>query len=87
MDTPLVIDNEEALRLASALTELTGESLIASIVASLGERLAREREARRRAASEILTRAIAANVRQEGQHLARVPAHGWCATASGGLQH
>jgi hypothetical protein len=86
MDTPLVIDNEDAMRLASALTELTGESLTASIVAALGERLAREREARRRAAAESLTRAIAANIRQESWHLARVPAYGWCATASGGLR-
>jgi hypothetical protein len=81
MDTPLVIDSEDALRLASALTALTGENLTASIVAALGERLERERESRQREASRVLARAIAANVRQEGLHLARVPDHGWCRTA------
>jgi len=84
MDTPLVIDNEETLRLASALTELTGESLTASIVAALNERLARERAARQRTAAQALTRAIAANLRQESLHLARVPVHGWCQTVNGG---
>jgi hypothetical protein len=84
MDTPLVIDNEDALRLASALAELTGESLTASIVAALDERLARERATRQRQAAHSLSRAIAANVRQEGRHLTSVPAHGWCAMASGG---
>jgi hypothetical protein len=85
MDTPLVIDNEETLRLASALTELTGESLTASIVAALHERLARERASRQRTAGQALTRAIAANVRQESRHLARIPDHGWCQTVGGGL--
>ncbi len=83
MDTPLVIDNEHALRLASALTELTGESLTASIVAALTERLHREREARQHEAARSLTRAIAANIRQEALHLPRVPLHGWCQTAAG----
>ncbi len=85
MDTPLVIDNEDALRLASQLTALTGESLTATIVAALGERLERERESRKREAAFSLSRAIAANVRQEGRHLACVPDHGWCRTAVDGL--
>ena len=41
MDTPLVIDNADAFRLASQLTVLTGESLTATIVAALNERLER----------------------------------------------
>ncbi len=82
MDMPLVIENEDALRLASALTELTGESVTATIVAALNERLARERETRRQAASVSLGRAIAANIRQESAHLARVPVHGFCQTAA-----
>jgi hypothetical protein len=83
MDTPLVIDNADARRLASALTELTGESLTAGIVAALTERLAREREARQQQAARSLTRAIAANIRQEALHLPRVPVHGWCQTTAG----
>jgi hypothetical protein len=83
MDTPLVIDNEDAVRLASALAELTGESLTASIVAALGERLAREEASRRQAAGRTLTRAIAANIRQEGRHMAGVPAFGWCGAIGG----
>jgi hypothetical protein len=85
MDTPLVIDSEDAVRLASALTELTGESLTATLVAALKERLERENAARRRQAAHSLSRAIAANLRQEGSHLSRVPLHGWCRTAAGGL--
>ncbi len=85
MDTPLVIDSEDAVRLASALTALTGESLTASLVAALNERLAREQAARRRQATHSLSRAIAANCRQEGLHVPRVPAHGWCRMAAGGL--
>jgi hypothetical protein len=85
MDTPLVIDNQDALRLAAVLAELTGESLTASILASLEERLARERASRQRTAGQALTRAIAANVRQESRHLARIPDHGWCQTVHGGL--
>jgi len=85
MNTPLVIDSKDALRLASALTALTGESLTDSIVAALGERLEREHEARQRAAARSVTRAIAANIRQEGRHLARVPQHGWCRMAVDGL--
>jgi hypothetical protein len=84
MDTPLVIDNEAAIRLASALTALTGQSLTDSLVAALGERLERERATRQTEAARTLTRAIAANVRQEGLNLARVPAHGWCRMAAGG---
>jgi hypothetical protein len=83
MDTPLVIDNEDALRLASALTALTGESFTASIVAALTERLHRERETRQHEAGRNLTRAIAANIRQEALHLPRVPLHGWCQTVAG----
>ncbi len=83
MDTPLVIDNEDARRLASALTALTGESLTASIVAALQERLAREQDARRRQSARHLGRAIAANIRQEGRHLACIPDHGWCQTTGG----
>jgi hypothetical protein len=85
MDTPLVIDNEDAIRLASQLTALTGESLTATIVAALNERLTRERETRQIEAARSLSRAVAANVRQEGRHLASVPDHGWCRTAVDGL--
>ena len=85
MDTPLVIDSEDAVRLTSALAALTGESLTASLVAALGERLEREQATRRRQAAHSLSRAIAANSRQEGLHLPRVPTHGWCRTAAGGL--
>jgi hypothetical protein len=84
MDTPLVIHSEDALRLASALTALTGENLNAIIVAALNERLERERASRQRAAGNSIARAIAANIRQEGRHLARVPDHGWCRTADRG---
>jgi hypothetical protein len=78
MDTPLVIDSEDAVRLASALSALTGESLTATLVAALNERLQREEATRRRQATHSLSRAIAANCRQEGLHLPRVPVHGWC---------
>jgi hypothetical protein len=85
MDTPLVIDNEDALSLASQLTALTGESLTATIVAALNERLHRQRESRQLDAARSLSRAIAANVRQECRHFACVPDHGWCRTTAEGL--
>jgi hypothetical protein len=84
MDTPLVIDSEDAIRLATALAALTGESLTASLVAALGERLERKKAARQRQSEHSLSRAIAANLRQETLHLPRVPVHGWCQMAAGG---
>jgi hypothetical protein len=84
METPLVIDSEDAVRLASALSELTGESLTETVAAALSERLAREMEARERAAARNLARAIAMNVSREGRLLDCVPAYGWC-SAPGGL--
>ena len=83
MDTPLVIDSEHAVRLASALSALTGESLSAAIVAALDDKLKREREARERQEAQHLARAIAINARQQGRHLACVPDHGWCRTPEG----
>ncbi len=83
MDTPLVIDSEDAARLATALARLTGESLTASVVAALGERLAREEAARDRQASRSLARAIAINAAREGRHPDCVPAYGWCTVPGG----
>jgi antitoxin VapB len=83
MDTPLVIDNEDAIRLTSALAALTGETLSVALVAALRERLEREQVIRWHDAQRRLGRAIAANLRQEGLHLARVPNHGWCRIAEG----
>ena len=83
MDTLLVIDNEDAIGLASSLAALTGKSVSASIVAALSESLERDRTARGREDARKLSRAIAANIRQEGRHLACVPDHGWCRLADG----
>jgi hypothetical protein len=79
MDTPLVINAEDAPRLTSVLLELTGKS----VVADLCGRLQGERVAHQGAAAQALTRAIAANIRQEGRHLSSLPSYGWCATAVG----
>jgi len=78
MSTPLVIDHENAVTLASSLAALTGESVTASIVAALSERLARERQARVAAASRAMAHAIAVNLRAEGRYPTQVPAYGWC---------
>jgi hypothetical protein len=88
MDTPLVIDSEAASRLATALASLTGQSVTATVVAALGERLARE-TARDAGAARSLVRAIAINADREGRHLDCVPTYGWCnaptVSALGGL--
>ena len=46
MGTQLNIKSADAYRLASELSELTGESLTAAVTAALRERLERERRAR-----------------------------------------
>jgi len=84
MDTPLVIDSEDAARLAAALARLTGESLTASVVGALNERLARAEQARDAQDARNLARAIRINADREGRHLDCVPAYGWC-NAPGGI--
>lgn len=61
----MVIDSDEAYALADELSALTGESITASVMVALRERLARERQARehgaRRAGAEALGRALRAH--------------------------
>ncbi|MBS0560476.1 MAG: type II toxin-antitoxin system VapB family antitoxin [Proteobacteria bacterium] len=83
MDTPLVIDSEDAARLAAALSRLTGESLTASVVGALNERLARAEQARDAQDARSLARAIRINADREGRHLDRVPSYGWCSMPGG----
>jgi antitoxin VapB len=63
MGTQLNIKGDDAYRLASELSELTGESLTAAVTAALRERLAREQAARGRDARLAEVRRIAAEIR------------------------
>jgi len=76
MGMQLNIKSDDAYRLASRLSELTGESLTAAVTTALRERLEREEQSRDREARKRRIRDIAADIR------ARLPAdmtsdHGW----------
>ncbi len=63
MGTQLNIKSADAYRLASELSELTGESLTSAVTAALRERLERERRGRDRAERAQKLLAIAAEFR------------------------
>ncbi|GEM_PF-969115 len=63
MGTQLNIKSEDAYRLASRLSELTGESLTAVVTRALRAELEREENARDRDARKVRLRAIAREVR------------------------
>jgi antitoxin VapB len=63
MGTQLNIKSEDAYRLASELSELTGESLTSAVTTALRERLDRERAVSRKAAKSDRLMAIAAEMR------------------------
>lgn len=62
----LSIKNDEADRLARALTEITGESLTEAVVVSLRERLRRKR-------TELDSRPIAERLMERGARYSRLP--------------
>ena len=63
MGQQLNIKSDEARGLAAALSELTGESLTATVTIALRERLERERTARNRDAKFDRIMSIAADIR------------------------
>lgn len=63
MGTQLNIKSEDAYRLASRLSELTGESLTAVVTEALRERLERQLNVRSRDARLTRLRAITADIR------------------------
>jgi antitoxin VapB len=63
MGTQLNIKSEDAYRLASRLSELTGESLTTVVTAALRERLERQLQVRDREARLTRLRAITADIR------------------------
>ncbi len=77
MGTQLNIKSEDAYRLASELSELTGESLTAAVTAALRERLAREQAARGREARLAEVRRIAAEIRAGMREPLPSSDHGW----------
>ncbi len=62
MGQELRIESDEAYRLASKLSELTGESLSMAVTAALRRQLAHEEDKRKRIAA---VRALAADIRAE----------------------
>ncbi len=77
MGTQLNIKSEDAYRLASELSELTGESLTAAVTEAVRERLARERATRGREARLARIRAIAAEIRAGMGTPLPTSDHGW----------
>ncbi len=77
MGTQLNIKSEDAYRLASELSELTGESLTAAVTAALRERLERERVARGREARLAEVRRITAEIRAGMREPLPSSDHGW----------
>jgi hypothetical protein len=63
MGTELTIESEEAFRLASRLSELTGESLDSVVTKALRNALADEQRTRDKAALEADLLAIAAEIK------------------------
>lgn len=77
MGSQLNIKSEDAYRLASELSELTGESLTSAVTSALRERLERERASRDRDARLRRIRDITADIRHNLRHPLPGSDHGW----------
>ena len=74
MDTVLTIDNDEAVRLAQQLAELTGESVSAAVVRALRDSLEHQRAVKQRAAGIL---EVAAEIRTHLHEPLPSSDHGW----------
>ena len=77
MGPQLNIKSDDAYRLASELSELTGESLTAAVTAALRERLERERAVRDREMRLETIRRIAADIRSHMKEPLPSSDHSW----------
>lgn len=92
MGMQLNIKNEDAYRMASRLSELTGESLTTAVTTALRERLEREEQTRHleertrdREEWKRRIRAIAADIRAHMKHPLPTSDHGWLYDEETGL--
>jgi antitoxin VapB len=77
MGTQLNIKSEDAYRLASRLSELTGESLTSVVTRALRAELAREEHARDREERLRRVREITADIRRHLRHPLPGSNHDW----------
>lgn len=77
MGTQLNIKSEDAYRLASRLSELTGESLTSVVTKALRAELAREEHARDRDERLRRVREITADIRRHLRHPLPASNHDW----------
>jgi antitoxin VapB len=75
--TQLNIKSEDAYRLASRLSELTGESLTSVVIRALQAELAREEHARDREERLRRVREITADIRHHLKHPLPASNHDW----------
>jgi antitoxin VapB len=77
MGTQLNIKSEDAYRLASRISELTGESLTSVVIRALQAELAREEHARDREERLRRVREITADIRHHLKHPLPSSNHDW----------
>ncbi len=77
MGTQLNIKSEDAYRLASRISELTGESLTSVVIRALQAELAREEHARDREERLRRVREITADIRHHLKHPLPTSNHDW----------
>ena len=77
MGTQLNIKSEDAYRLASRISELTGESLTSVVIRALQAELAREEHARDRVELLLRVREITADIRHHLKHPLPASNHDW----------
>ena len=77
MGAQLNIKSEDAYRLASRISELTGESLTSVVIRALQAELAREEHARDREERMRRVREITANIRHHLKHPLPGSNHDW----------
>ena len=85
MGAQLNIKSEDAYRLASHLSELTGESLTTVVTEALRERLERQLQVRSRDERLRRLRAITADIRAAMRDDLPISDHGWLYDAETGL--
>ena len=77
MGTQLNIKSEDAYRLASELSELTGESLTSAVTVALRERLERKRASHERETRSARLLEIAADIRKHMREPLPSSDHSW----------
>ena len=77
MGTQLNIKSEDAYRLASRISEMTGESLTSVVIRALQAELAREEHARDREERLRRVREITADIRHHLKHPLPASNHDW----------